>query len=176
MDEAEAVWEANKGESHLTSAGADRLQERAVAAVPTAPHRVLYAKGGQYLAAARIDDPRASSTQALLGDGSSVEEAQYLTAILNSPELTKLVAPMQARGEHNPRDFDKQVWRLPIPLFDPEMTRHRQLVELAAKAEEIAAGSTSAAIAPSRPSVVSSARSSSVTASRRPSTRSCSIS
>ena len=26
---------------------------------------------------------------------------------------------MQARGEHNPRDFDKYICRLPIPLYDP---------------------------------------------------------
>lgn len=60
-------------------------------------------------------------------------------AILNSPALTKLVAPMQSRGEHNPRDFDKQVWRLPIPIYDPADSRHRELVELAVGAEALAA-------------------------------------
>ena len=69
----------------------------------------------------------------------SVEEARYLTATLNSPALTQLLAPMQSRGEHNPRDFDKLVWRLPIPLFDPEAGDHRRLSELAAQAEAVAA-------------------------------------
>ena len=46
---------------------------------------------------------------------------------------------MQSRGEHNPRDFDKLVWRLPIPLFDPEDEDHRRLSELAAQAEAVAA-------------------------------------
>ena len=46
---------------------------------------------------------------------------------------------MQSRGEHNPRDFDMLVWRLPIPLFEPAEAAHKVLVELAAKAEEIAA-------------------------------------
>ena len=46
---------------------------------------------------------------------------------------------MQSRGEHNPRDFDKLVWRLPIPLFDPADDAHQQLVELAAQAEVLAA-------------------------------------
>ena len=46
---------------------------------------------------------------------------------------------MQSRGEHNPRDFDKLVWRLPIPLFDPEDGDHRRLSELAAQAEAVAA-------------------------------------
>ena len=70
---------------------------------------------------------------------SSKEEAQYLTAVLNSPALTQLLAPMQSRGEHNPRDFDMLVWRLPIPTFEPTDSAHAQLVELAAKAEKIAA-------------------------------------
>ena len=32
------------------------------------------------------------------------------------------------------------MWRLPIPLFEPTDTVHKQLADLAAKAEEIAAG------------------------------------
>lgn len=32
------------------------------------------------------------------------------------------------------------MWRLPIPKFDPDDPLHMQLVDLAAKAEEIAAG------------------------------------
>ena len=47
---------------------------------------------------------------------------------------------MQSRGEHNPRDFDKLVWRLPIPLYDPDDQDHRRLAVLAADAETIAAG------------------------------------
>lgn len=39
-----------------------------------------------------------------------------------------------------PRHIDKNVWRLPIPKFDPDDPLHMQLVDLAAKAEEIAAG------------------------------------
>jgi hypothetical protein len=68
----------------------------------------------------------------------STDEARFLTAILNSSALTQLVAPLQSRGEHNPRDFDKQVWRLPIPLFIPDNDRHCRLVELAEAAEEVA--------------------------------------
>jgi hypothetical protein len=46
---------------------------------------------------------------------------------------------MQSRGEHNPRDFDKQVWRLPIPLYLPDNDRHERLVKLAEDAEKTAA-------------------------------------
>jgi hypothetical protein len=46
---------------------------------------------------------------------------------------------MQARGEHNLRDFDKYICRLPIPLYDPDIGAHRQLVTLAEQAETVAA-------------------------------------
>jgi hypothetical protein len=104
------------------------------------PHRVLYAASGQYLAAARLDDTRAVVEHALYWAAvASVDEARFLTAILNSPELTKMAAPMQARGEHNPRHYDKLIWNLPIPLFDPDSSRHNELAELAAASEVIAA-------------------------------------
>ena len=75
------------------------------------------------------------------------KEAQYLTAILNSPALTQLLAPMQSRGEHNPRDFDMLVWRLPIPLFDANSPQHRQLASSPPKLRPWPRRSTSAASA-----------------------------
>jgi hypothetical protein len=47
---------------------------------------------------------------------------------------------MQSRGERNPRDVEMLVWRLPIPLFDADDPLHRQLAQLAAQAEALAAG------------------------------------
>jgi len=106
---------------------------------PTAPHRIVYTKGGQYLAAARLEDQRIVIDHTLYwATAASIDEARYLTAILNSPALTRLVTPLQAHGEHNPRHFDKYVWRLPIPLYDPADDRHRALIELAGRAEEVA--------------------------------------
>jgi hypothetical protein len=45
---------------------------------------------------------------------------------------------MQARGEHNPRDFDKYVFQVPIPLYDPSDAAHAELVVLAEHAEQLA--------------------------------------
>jgi SAM-dependent methyltransferase len=99
---AETVWDDNKGESHLTLLERADFRSGLSLQLPTAPHRVLYASSGQYLAAARIDDSQAViDTSLYWAAAASVDEARYLTAILNSPELTKLAAPMQARGEHN---------------------------------------------------------------------------
>jgi hypothetical protein len=92
------------------------------------------------LAASRLDDTRAvADTTLYWAAANSLAEALYLTAILNSPQLTALLAPLQARGEHNPRHFHKLVWRLPIPLFDPQDEGHSQLAALAEQAETIAA-------------------------------------
>ena len=104
-----------------------------------ATHRVVYSKSGMYIAAAHIDDPRAVIDHALYWAAvTSADEARYLTAILNSDTLLQIVRPLQARGEHNPRHFDKYVWRAPIPVYDEKDQTHRQLVELAVRAENVA--------------------------------------
>lgn len=136
---AEKVWDANKGSNELCLLEQFDFRRKLKMQFPAAPHRILYTKGGQYLAAARIDDPRIVIDHTLYwATAVSVDEARFLTAILNSSELARLVTPLQARGEHNPRHFDKHVWRLPIPLYIPENDDHRRLVELATRAEEVA--------------------------------------
>ena len=138
--QAESVWEEHKGRNTLTLLGEINFRNKLTLQFPAAPHRVVYTKGGQYLAAARIDDQRVVIDHKLYwATASSLDEARYLTATLNSPALTKLVTPMMSRGEHNPRDFDKQVWRLPVPIYDPADNAHLELVKLAEQAEQIAA-------------------------------------
>jgi hypothetical protein len=66
---------------------------------------------------------------------SSAEEARYLLALLNAEVTTNRVRPLQARGEHNPRDFDLYVWRLAFSIFDPMDERHQELASLCAEAE-----------------------------------------
>jgi hypothetical protein len=107
---------------------------------PAPAYRVVYSKSGAYLAAAIIDNPSAVIDHKLYwGPVSGLDEARYLTAILNSDVLTMAVRPMQARGEHNPRDFDKYVFQLPTPQYDPGDAAHARLVVLAKHAEHVAA-------------------------------------
>jgi hypothetical protein len=81
---------------------------------PTPAHRVVYTKSGQHLAACRIDDPNAVIDHKLYwAPVATVEEGRYLTAILNSQALAVAVAPLQARGQHNPRDFDMHIFAIP---------------------------------------------------------------
>jgi hypothetical protein len=93
-----------------------------------------------YLAAVFVEDPRAVIDQQLYWAAvSGRSEGRYLTGVLNSDALTLMVRPLQSRGEHNPRHFDKVIWQLPVPLYDPESDLHNQIVELARRAEEAVA-------------------------------------
>jgi len=107
---------------------------------PIAQHRVVYNASGAYLAAAIVEDSSAIIEHKLYwAPAISLDEARYLTAILNSNALTMAVRPMQARGEHNPRDFDKYVFHLPIPRYDPADAAHARLASLAEHATYVAA-------------------------------------
>ncbi len=66
-------------------------------------------------------------------------KTRYLTAVLNSTEATRRVAPLQARGLFGARHFDKYVWWLPIPEFDPANSQHAALAAVAEHAEAVAA-------------------------------------
>ncbi len=137
---AEAVWIKHRSSERLTLA--ERLDYRHGLAqqFPAANHRVVYGASGMYLAAAVVSDPNAVIEHKLYwGSAASHDEARFLTAILNSAIVTMAVRPLQARGEHNPRDFDKYIFRLPIPAYDPDDAAHDLLVRLAIQAEQVAA-------------------------------------
>ena len=138
---AERAWEDKRASDRMTLLQRVDFRRGMTQQFPAAPHRVVYTASGMYLAAARVEDPRAVVEHKLYwAAAANVEEARYLTAVLNSPLLTRLVRPLQARGEHNPRDFDKYVFRLAIPLYDPQVPAHRDLADLAAQAETLVAG------------------------------------
>ena len=137
--EAEERWNANKT-SDLSLLDQLDYRRKLSQQLPGLGHRVVYTKSGMYLAAAYIDDPEAVIDHKLYwASVSGPEEANYLLAVLNSDALLKLVQPLQARGEHNPRDFDKYVWRMPIPLYEPGLPLHDELAELAGRAAAVAA-------------------------------------
>lgn len=137
--EAERLWNTNRSRERMTLR--DRLDYRKglTGQMPPAPQRVVYSKGGMYLAAARVTDARAVVDHTLYWAAvGTTDEARFLVAILNSDALTQLVRPLQARGEHNPRHFDKYIFRLPIPRYDQGNADHRELAALAERAESVA--------------------------------------
>jgi hypothetical protein len=137
---AEGLWYANRSSDRFSLIEQLDYRHKLSYQFPAPPHRVVYSKGGMYLAAARVSDPQAIIDHTLYWAAvSTVDEASYLVAILNSDVLTESVAPLQARGEHNPRHFDKYIFRIPIPLYDATLSEHRELVELSREAEQTAA-------------------------------------
>jgi hypothetical protein len=135
---AEELWNANRSSDRLSLHGQLDYRRKLSDQFPVGAHRVVYSASGQYLAAARVSDPRCLVEHKLYwATVASENEADFLVAILNSNTLTRRVAPLQGRGEHNPRDFDKYVFRLPIPLFNPNDRDHQAVVDLAHQAEDL---------------------------------------
>ena len=134
---AESVWNAHRT-SDLTLREQLDYRQKMSQQFPIPEYRVVYTKSGMYLAAAIVKGSAIIDHQLYWGAASSLEEARFLVAVLNSDAMTKRVRPLQARGEHNPRHFDKYVWQLPIPIYDPENVRHVQLVQHEEQAESIA--------------------------------------
>ncbi|MFF7046139.1 N-6 DNA methylase [Streptomyces massasporeus] len=139
--QGEETWRARKGEGGMSLRDRFDYRRGISQQFPASPHRIVYSASGMYLAAARVSDPAAVVEHALYwGTAQSAEEARFLLAVLNSEAMTARVRPLQARGEHNPRHFDKYVWQVPVPVYRPEDERHQELASLAAQAEGMVAG------------------------------------
>jgi hypothetical protein len=102
--------------------------------------KVVYTGSGTLLSAVALDDPRLLVEHAAYWAAArNLEEARYLTAVLNSQTVLARVIPMQPRGWRDPRHFDNLVWELPVPEYDRRQAVHRELAVAAAEAERIAA-------------------------------------
>ena len=135
---AEQLWNRHRSSDRLTLIEQLDYRRKLSEQFPAPPFRVIYSASGMYLAAAIVTDQRAVIEHALYwGPASTLGEARYVAAILNSSALTHALRPLQARGEHNPRHYDKYVWRVPIPMFDASDQEHLALATLAARAEEL---------------------------------------
>ncbi len=129
MRQAAEVWQDNQGGKLTLSKQIDHMK-KLTQQVPVASTRVVYAASGMHLAAAVLRDSRAIVEHgAYWAAVSSPDEASYLVAILNAPSLTELVRPYMSYGKDE-RHIDKNVWKLPIPKYDPDNVDHVRVVEL----------------------------------------------
>jgi SAM-dependent methyltransferase len=138
---AESAWTSNRRGSSERLSLFQRLNYHHDLSrqLPIPAFRVVYNASGAYLAAATVvNSPAVVEHKLYWGATANLEEARYLTAILNSATLTTAVGPMQSRGEHNTRDFDKYMFQLPIPQFDQSDPSHLHLASLAQRAERVA--------------------------------------
>jgi hypothetical protein len=101
--------------------------------------RVVYAKAGTLPAACLVRDESIIDHMLYRATPHSESEGYYLAAILNSETSRARVAEMQSRGQWGARHFDKVMFNLPIPRFDPSESVHNELAASAGEAERIAA-------------------------------------
>lgn len=139
--EAERLWDKNKAQgSKLSLLGRINFQRGLEKQFPIRSPRVVYTTSGQYLAACVVDDEAAVVDSSLYwAAAKDMDEARYLTAILNSDTLAAAVGPLQSRGEHNPRHFHLLPVTVPFAHYDANIALHRDLVGIVGRAESVAA-------------------------------------
>jgi hypothetical protein len=106
--------------------------------MPLAPVRVVYAASGTQPAAAVLRGGVGVVEHKLYWAAVAEDEARFLAAILNSETARSCVAHLQSRGQWGARDFDKVVFELPIPAYDPASKLHAELAVTAKSAEDVA--------------------------------------
>lgn len=106
---------------------------------PIAPLRIVFASSGSQPTALLIE------SQTALIDYScywmpctSRQEGYYLCAVINSEAARKRAEKWQAEGQGGKRHFDKAMFNLPIPLFNPKEGLHLELAAAAMHAEFVA--------------------------------------
>ncbi|HVB89746.1 MAG TPA: hypothetical protein VND97_06050, partial [Beijerinckiaceae bacterium] len=143
MKKAELHWSAYSQKSEMSLVQRWNFHNELGAQFPISPLRVVYAKAGTLPAACLVRDSTGVIDHMLYWTKtSSEEEALYLVAILNSETARARVAAYQSRGQWGARHFDKVIFNLPIPRFDPKSSLHKDLAAAASKAESIAAATS----------------------------------
>ena len=98
------------------------------------PVRVVYTKSGEPTAAL-LEDGEALVDHLLYWISCrTIDEANYLVAVINSDALQEAVKPLMSKGQFGARDLHKHLWKLPIPEFDPSEELHTIIAEAGALA------------------------------------------
>ena len=83
-----------------------------------------------HLCAAKLEDRRAIVAKSLYwAAAATVQEADYLCAVLNAPAMTEFARPYMSYGKDE-RHFDKHIWQVPVPRFDVSNPAHVKLAQL----------------------------------------------
>jgi hypothetical protein len=139
LEAAERLWADHGRGGELSLQQRWNYHEALRRQLPPAPVRVVYAKSGQLLSAAIVEDRRAVIDHKLYWAAfRKYSEALYVTGLLNSETIRGRISALQSRGRWGARDFDKLIFELPIPRFDSTMPAHLSLMRAALEAERIA--------------------------------------
>lgn len=101
------------------------------------PIRIAYAGSGMPTAAIVTENLAIVDYTLFWITCETVNEAHYLTAIVNSHSLYERLQPLMPKGQFGARHVQKHLWRLPIPEFDGGDSLH---VEVADAGRDAAVG------------------------------------
>ena len=94
--------------------------------------RIVYSGWGTPTAALLLEDDAIVDYKLFWVTCRDAQEAYYLLAIINSDALYEMVSPLMSKGQFGARDLQKQLWKLPIPMFDPTQELHVTISEAGA--------------------------------------------
>jgi hypothetical protein len=138
LSEVERLWKTH-GKGKTTFAEKIDFYSLLSSQFPIKGPRIVYSKSGTNPAAAIIRDDHAIIDHKLYwAIAGSLDEAYYLSAVMNSETARSKAAKWQSQGQWGARDFDKVMFNLPIPKFDPKSDLHKRLAAAAHEAEGIA--------------------------------------
>ena len=145
MQQAENTWVAKRGDKAGKQSIYARLDYNRglISQNPVARFIVLYNAAGTDVCATRVDTTELPGTfvaehKLYRADFATMEEADFLVAILNSRAVNAAIKPFQSLGLQGERDIEKKVLELPIPSFKSANKLHSQLYKLSQKAHESA--------------------------------------
>ena len=94
--------------------------------------RIVYSGWGTPTAALLLEDDAIVDYKLFWVTCRDAQEAYYLLAIINSDALYEMVSPLMSKGQFGARDLQKQLWKLPIPMFDATQELHVTIAEAGA--------------------------------------------
>ena len=100
----------------------------------TRPIRIIYTASGTPTAAMLVDESCLTESNTYWVTCKDEQEAYYLLAIINSASLYQAVQPLMAKGQFGPRHLQKQLWKLPIPEFNPKEKLHADIARAGERA------------------------------------------
>jgi len=141
MKEAEQIWNSKREDKADKQSLYERLdyQKELTRQDLSQRYLVLYNHSGMNVAAAFFDRgtqkvPFIVDVKLYWAAFSNPEEADYVSAILNSETVNAAIKPFQSVGLLGERDIHKKLLDLPIPQYNHEDAKHRKIAELGAKA------------------------------------------
>jgi len=146
---AEACWEKHKTENNrkmaTTLAQYLNWQNKLTDQNPKARYLVLYTSSATDASAAVIDRrqydfPFIVDHKTYWCECTSLAEAHYISAYLNSDYANGIIKDFQSRGLFGPRDIHKLILKIPFPKFQKESEDHKQLSALAVRCTELTEG------------------------------------